>query len=287
MEIDYYRKMQSHSISRRAFLSSLAPALIAGRLGAASSSTQIASLGVPVRQEPLAFPLAALEPFMKAETLRRHYYEVHATYLKELQAVLEAEEMAVGNVVSLMPGMERIVIPPKADSRMPLGKLVSMGLSSQGLQTLSPESTLSIRRAGGGHINHTAFWRFLSPPDSGPSGPGGGAARAIQEDFGSIKAFRQVFKEKAMEHGDAGWAWLVYRPDGCLVATTTSNEDNPLMKDHIPWQNAGRIVLALDLWEHSYYDQYKHDREAYIDAWWKVVNWRFVNRAYEIVSGKA
>lgn len=276
--------MQSQPISRRAFLTSLAATLAASQLGAAQSP--IASLGVPVSQEPLTFPLAALEPFMKAETLRRHYYEVHAAYAKELRAVLEAEEMMVGNVVSLMPGMERMVTLPKADSRMPLGRLVSIGVSAPGLQRLSPEASQRIRQAGGGHVNHTAFWRFLSPPGSGPSGPGGPTARAIQEDFGSVKAFREVFKEKAMNHEGTGWAWLVYRPDGCLVATTTCNEDNPLMKDHIPWQNAGRIVLALDLWEHSYYDQYKHDREAYIDAWWKVVNWRFVNRAYSLVTGK-
>lgn len=244
-------------------------------------------LGIPLRQEPLGFRYHELEPFMKASTLRHHYEVQHAGYLRELQETLESEEIIVGNVLSLLPGMERMLQPSQSNGRMPIGRLASQGLSFQPLQTLSPETIQVIRRAGGGHVNHTAFWRFLAPHGSVPSGPQGRVARAIQEDFGSIKAFRDLFKEMAMSRTGSGWAWLVYRPDGCLVVTTTPNEDNPMMKDHIPWYEAGRAVLALDLWEHSYCDQYHADRERYIDAWWKVVNWRFVNRAYEIVSGKA
>lgn len=276
--------MQYSFPTRRSFLAG-ASAAITGSLFA-ELGNPVAPLGVPMRQEPLAFAFEDLEPFMNARTLRRHYEEHHASYLRELQEAMVAEEMTVGNVSSLMPGMDRVIQPQRSDSRMPLGRLASQGLSFQAPQTLSKESVQTIRRAGGGHINHTIFWRFLCPPDSGPSGPQGRSARAIQEDFGSVKAFRQVFKEAAMQRTDAGWAWLVYRPDGCLVVSTTPNEDNPLMKDHVPWQEAGRPILALDLWEHSYYEQYQSDRERYIDAWWKVVNWEFVGRAYSIVTGK-
>lgn len=276
--------MQYSSTTRRGFITAAAAAFSSTVLGApAPLSTP---LGVALRQEPLSFDFEALEPFMKASTLRRHYRETHAQYLRELEMALHAEAMTVGNVVSLMPGMDRMIQPQKSDSLMPIGRLVSQGLSFQAPQTLSKESIQTIRRAGGGHINHTAFWRFLCPPDSGPSGPQGRTARAIQEDFGSVKAFRQVFKETAMNHTGSGWAWLVYRPDGCLVTSTTMNEDNPLMKDHIPWHQSGKPLLALDLWEHSYYEQYQEDREQYIDAWWKVVNWEFVTRAYAIVTGK-
>lgn len=278
--------MQYIASSRRAFITAAASAF-AGSLIADGIPPAPQPRGIPLHQERLPFAFEALEPFMSAQTLRRHYEEHHAAYLQELQGTLEAEEMMVGSVLSLMPGMERMLQPPKSDSRMPLGRLVSQGLSFQEPQTLSQESILSIRRAGGGHINHTLFWRFLCPPGSGPSGPQGRAARAIQEDFGSIKAFRQIFKEAAMNHHGSGWAWLVYRPDGCLVVSTTANEDNPFMKDHVPWQEAGRPILLVDLWEHSYYEQYREDREQYIDAWWKVVNWEYVTRAYGVVTGKA
>lgn len=279
--------MHHPSTTRRGFLATATAAFAGTLLGAETGrDSGPTHLGVPVRQEPLAFPLHALEPYISASSLRRHYYEHHAEYQQQLQLALEAEEMMVGNVVSLMPGMQNMIQPPRPSSQMPLGRLVSQGLSFQAPQTLSPEMVQTLRQAGGGHINHTAFWRFLCPPGSGPSGPQGKVARAIIQDFGSAKTFRQVFKEAAMAQNGSGWAWLVYRPDGCLVVSTTANEDNPLMKDHIPWQSAGRPILALDLWEHSYYDQYQNDRERYIDAWWKVVNWEFVGRAYEIVTAR-
>ncbi|TDU69284.1 Fe-Mn family superoxide dismutase [Prosthecobacter fusiformis] len=277
--------MQYLRISRRGFLSSAAAALV-GPLWA-DSEVSDAPLGVPMRQEPLNFPFEALEPFMKASMLRQHFEEHHARYVSDLRNTLDAEGMTVGNVVSLMPGMDQVVQPQRSDSRMPLGQLVSQGRSFQPPQTLSQSSVQMIRSAGGGHINHTAFWRFLCPAGAGPTGPQSAVARAIQEDFGSVKSFRHVFKEAAMQHTEPGWAWLVHRQDGCLVVTTTSNEDNPMMKSHIPWHESGRPILALDLWEHSYYEQYQDDREQYIDAWWKVVNWDFVSRAYTIVRGKA
>lgn len=244
-------------------------------------------LGVPLWQEPLTYPFEALEPYMQARTVRRHYQEHHAEQVLRLQKTLDKAEITVGNVTSLMSTMRDLSYPPGADSRMPLGRLVSLGQSFQPPRTLNSRSVKAIRRAGGGHINHTAFWRFMRPPGTGLSAPEGRVADAIREDFGSIATFRQVFKETAMKCNGSGWAWLVYRPDGCLVATTTANEDNPLMKELIPWQKAGRPILALDLWEHSYCEQYQEDRERYIDAWWHLVNWEFVSRAYSIVTGKA
>lgn len=246
-----------------------------------------APMGVPLKQEPLNFPFEALEPFMKASMLRRHYEEHHASQLRELQETLAAEEMTVGNVISLMTDMDRVVLPQRTHSRMPLGRLASLGQSFQPPHTASKRSVQTIRRAGGGHVNHTAFWRFLCPPGQGPKGPNGRLSRAIKEDFGSERMFRQVFKEVAMKHDGPGWVWLTYRQDGCLIASTTPNEDNPLMKDLVPWQNSGRPILALDLWEHSYEEQFKDDREQYIDAWWKLVNWNFVDWAYGIVTAKA
>ena len=277
--------MHSLGMTRRGFISSAAAALTGSVL--AGDSYPATPMGVPLRQEPLKFSFEALEPCMNAAMLRRHYEEHHAGYVRDLRATLEAEEMVVGNVTSLMAGMASVVQRQRSNSRMPLGRLASQGLSFQAPQTLTSESAQCIRRAGGGHINHTAFWRFLCPPGSGPKGPHGRVSRAIAEDFGSERVFRQVFKAAAMDRDSSGWAWLVYRPDGCLIVSTTADEDNPMMKEHIPWQNSGRPILALDLWEHSYYDQYKDDREQYIDAWWKLVNWNFVGRAYSIVTGKA
>ncbi|HRK15489.1 MAG TPA: superoxide dismutase [Prosthecobacter sp.] len=204
--------------------------------------------------------------------------------MSKLKETLDAQSISVGNVAALMSNIEGIIRPSNSRSVLPLGRLISLGMSGSSDHVLPPKTVRVIRQSGGGHVNHTAFWRFLGPHGSGPSGPQGDSARAIREHFGSVRNFRRFFKEVAMSHVGSGWAWLVFRQDKALVVTTTFNEDNPLMKDIIPWHQAGRPILALDLWEHSYYDAHGDDRESYVDSWWKVVNWTFVERAYQIVT---
>jgi superoxide dismutase, Fe-Mn family len=273
--------MNSSVVSRRTFLASAAASLAATAAGAKNTPPR---QGVPLRLEPLPFGFEALQPCFSPVSLRRHYEIHHAGQLHELSQSLGEQRLEVASVVSLMPGMDRLARPSRQVSSLPLGRLVSQGVSHQPPEPLSPQVVRVIRQAGGGHVNHTVFWRCLCPPGSGPSGPRTELARAIRDDFGSVRTFRRVFKEAAMAHEGSGWAWLVYRQDRSLVVSTTANEDNPLMKDHVPWHQAGRPILALDLWEHSYYETHGNDRERYIDSWWNVLNWNFVERAYQIVS---
>ncbi len=273
--------MNPSAVSRRGFLASAVASLAATAAGAKTTPPR---QGVPLRLEPLPYDFGALQPCFSAASLRRHYEVHHAEQLRELSQSLDEQRMEVASVVSLMPGMDRLAQPSRQVSSLPLGRLVSRGVSHQPPEPLSPKAVRVIRQAGGGHVNHTIFWRSLCPPGSGPSGPRAELARAIREDFGSVTTFRRVFKEVAMAHEGSGWAWLVYRQDRSLVVSTTANEDNPLMKDHVPWHRAGRPILALDLWEHSYYDTHGADRERYIDTWWDVVHWNYVDRAYQIVS---
>ncbi len=270
--------MSKSEVTRRTFLASAAASLAATAAGAKNTPPR---QGVPLRLEPLPFDFGALQPCFSAASLRRHYEIHHAEQLQELSRALAEQRLEVASVVSLMPGMDRLAQPSRQVSSLPLGRLVSQGVSPQ---PLPAQVVRVIRQAGGGHVNHTVFWRCLCPQGHGPTGPRAELARAIREDFGSITNFRRVFKEAAMAHEGSGWAWLVYRQDRSLVVSTTANEDNPLMKDHVPWHRAGRPILALDLWEHSYYETHGNDRERYIDTWWNVVNWNFVERAYQIVS---
>lgn len=273
--------MNPSAVSRRGFLASAAASLAATAAGAKTTPPR---QGVPLRQEPLPFGFEALQPCFSAASLRRHYETHHAEQLQELSQSLREQRLAVASVVSLMPGMDRLAQPSRQVSSLPLGRLVSQGVSHQPPEPLPAKAVQAIRQAGGGHVNHTLFWRCLCPRGSGPSGPRTELARAIREDFGSVTTFRRVLKEVAMAHEGSGWAWLVYRQDRSLVVSTTANEDNPLMKDHVPWHQAGRPILALDLWEHSYCETHGGDRERYIDTWWEVVNWNYVDRAYQIVS---
>jgi Fe-Mn family superoxide dismutase len=273
--------MNPSDVSRRGFLASAVASFAASAAGARNVPPR---QGVPLRQEPLAFGFSALQPCFSAASLRHHYESHHAEQLRELSQSLDEQRLAVACVASLMSGVDRLAKPSLQVSSLPLGRLVSQGVSNHPPEPLPPQMVRVIRQAGGGHLNHTVFWRCLCPSGSGPSGPRAELARAIREDFGSVSNFRRVFKEVALAHVGSGWAWLVYRQDRSLVVSTTPNEDNPLMKDHIPWHQAGRPILALDLWEHSYCETHAEDRERYIDTWWDVVNWNFVDRAYQIVS---
>lgn len=269
--------MRKSALTRRAFVST-GFAAVTGAFFAAEEEV-IAPLGVPLKLEPLAFDFDALEPHLDATTLKLHHGRHHSEILDRLTATLQPLNLSVGNVSTLMPNIRRLVLPVN-----PRRNVVRMGGPPE---TLSAENQKDLRMYGGAHINHTAFWRFLAPAGSGPAGPEGKVAEAIVREFGGIGEFKKAFTEAAMKHFGSGWAFLVYRPDGRLVISTTRNEDNPLMSDFVRPEEQGRFILCLDLWEHSYYLKYRNDRRKYIEAWWNVVNWNFVSRSYAVVTSKA
>jgi Fe-Mn family superoxide dismutase len=81
----------------------------------------------------------------------------------------------------------------------------------------------------------------------------------------------------------SGWVWLVVRPDGRLMVTSTPNQDNPLM-DVVPPSEKGVPLLGNDVWEHAYYLKYQNKRADYLSSWWSVVNWNEVNRRFEAAT---
>jgi Fe-Mn family superoxide dismutase len=269
--------MKNAGTSRRAFLSTGCAAMAGAVIGAEEQF--VAPLGIPLKQEPLAFDFDALEPHLDATTLKLHHGRHHTEILHNLQSMLRRIHLDVGSVSSLMPNIRGMVLPTD-----PRRTVVKMGGPPE---TLPTEMQKALRLYGGAHVNHTAFWRFLTPPGTGPAGPEGRVAQAIERDFGTVDDFKAAFTDAALKHFGSGWAFLVYRPDGKLVITTLKNEDNPLMKEFVKPEQQGRFILCLDLWEHSYYLKYRNDRKKYIDAWWNVVNWNFVARSYAVVTAKA
>lgn len=136
-----------------------------------------------------------------------------------------------------------------------------------------------VRGANGGMFNqaaqiwnHTFYWHCLSPNGGGE--PGGSLGKAINEAFGSFAAFQQQFSDKAATLFGAGWAWLVKQPDGKLAIAQTSNADTPLTGANAP-------LLTCDVWEHAYYIDYRNARPKYVEAFWKLVNWDFVQQNLE------
>src|SRR5262245_2507925 len=114
--------------------------------------------------------------------------------------------------------------------------------------------------------NHAFFWRCLSPRGGG--GPGGVLARKIDETYGSADAFRAAFNRSALEKFDSGWTWLTLARNGRLSITNTDDAETPLCAGDAP-------LLVCDVWEHAYYIDYRNDRGKYLEAFWKILNWRF------------
>ena len=139
-----------------------------------------------------------------------------------------------------------------------------------------PESARNaINFFGGGFENHKQFWETMSP--NGDAAPGGKLADAMDVYFGNFDSFRKCFTNSSLSIQGSGWCWLVFNPTyNKIEIITTFNQDSP-------WTLRKMPLLGLDVWEHAYYLKYQNDRSAYIQSWWNVVNWDYVeNRFLEL-----
>lgn len=117
--------------------------------------------------------------------------------------------------------------------------------------------------------NHTFYWNCLSP--NGGGAPTGAVADAINAAFGSFDAFKEEFNNSAVNNFGSSWTWLVKKADGGLAIVNTSNAATPLTDDSV------KAILTVDLWEHAYYIDYRNARPNYLNGFWSLVNWDFVN----------
>lgn len=227
-------------------------------LGATAGATAIAiprmdAIAIPQPKQsaeatftlpPLPYGYDALEPYIDRETMQFHHDRHHAGYVRNLNAAV--------------------------DKYPELRSLSAVQLIQQ-LDDLPEDIRSSVRNNGGGHLNHSMFWRIMTP--NGGGAPTGEIASAIDQAFGSFDAFKQVFNETGKQRFGSGWAWLVLDSDKQLQVMHTGNQDSPLMQGMFP-------IMGNDVWEHAYYLNYRNRRTEYLDAWWNVVNWDEVNRRY-------
>ena len=118
--------------------------------------------------------------------------------------------------------------------------------------------------------NHTFYWNCLAPNGGGEAT--GAIADAINTAFGSFAEFKEKFTASAINNFGSGWTWLVKNADGSVAIVNTSNAATPLTDDSVT------PLLTVDVWEHAYYIDYRNARPTYMDAFWNLVNWEFVNR---------
>lgn len=117
--------------------------------------------------------------------------------------------------------------------------------------------------------NHTFFWNCMTPNGGGaPTGP---VADAINAKWGSFDKFKEEFQKSAVSNFGSGWTWLVKKPDGTVDIVNTSNAGTPLTTEN-------KALLTVDVWEHAYYIDYRNARPKFVESWWNIVNWDFVNQ---------
>jgi Fe-Mn family superoxide dismutase len=199
---------------------------------------------------PLPYPKDALEPFIDAMTMEIHHGKHHAAY--------------VTNVNKAIAG--------KAD----LENKSAEQLISQ-LEAVPAEIRGPVRNNGGGHVNHTMFWKLLGPKAGG--NPGGQLANDIQSAFGTFDGFKEKFEAAGLGRFGSGWVWLVSNA-GKLEIVSTANQDNPIMGKATAGCE-GHPILGCDVWEHAYYLKYQNRRADYLKAWWNVVNWAEAAKNYD------
>ena len=185
----------------------------------------------------LAYGYDALGKYISKDIMELHHSKHHQTYVDKLNAALDAHpELKEQSLAELLGQLDKL-----------------------------PDSArTAIQNQGGGHYNHSLFWKWMSPNGGGE--PTGKLAADLAEKYGSFQSFVDEFTTKSLGVFGSGWVWL--QPDMTII--TTVNQNTPI--------NDGleEPLLGLDVWEHAYYLDYKNKRDDYVNAWWNVVNWDYV-----------
>ena len=192
----------------------------------------------------LPYAFDALEPVIDKTTMEIHHGKHHQGYVNNLNAAIEGAEFQDKSLEEIFKNMSNYPV--------------------------------AVRNNGGGHWNHSMFWEILGP--EGGDMPSGSLLSAIEERFGNFEQFKEEFNKAATTRFGSGWAWLIVDADGQLEVTSTPNQDNPLMDVA---DKQGTPVLGIDVWEHAYYLKYQNRRPEYVGNFWKVINWKEVERRYE------
>ncbi|BDV03789.1 MAG: superoxide dismutase [Mn/Fe] 2 [Candidatus Hepatoplasma scabrum] len=193
----------------------------------------------------LPFKYEYLEPYIDRRTIQLHYENHHAGYERNLIAKIKnvGFEKRYPTLEDLMRNYQKIE---------------------------NPEVRIAVREFGGGLINHNFLWTILKPNIELKDG---NLKRAIEREWGSFAKFKEEFTREVKNLFGSGWVWLVKRKNGSLKIIKTFNQDNPWFLKFTP-------IIAIDLWEHSYYLKYNSDRMGYLENYWNIINWDQAEECY-------
>lgn len=187
----------------------------------------------------LDYDYGALEPYISGEIMKLHHQKHHQTYITNFNKALE--QLNASNDPAVIVGLQS-----------------------------------AINFNGGGHVNHSMFWKNLAPTsEGGGSPPQGSLAKAIEAQFGGLDKLTARMNAAGAGVQGSGWVWLGLNKElKRLSVETTANQDTLASKNLIP-------LLGIDVWEHAYYLQYKNVKPDYLKNFWKVVNWKDVATRFE------
>src|SRR5216110_83658 len=198
----------------------------------------------------LSYAYDALEPHIDARTMEIHHTKHHQAYIdnvnKAIKGKADLEKKSVEDLIS-------------------------------DLKSVPEDIRGVVRNNGGGHANHSFFWKIMGPNAGGA--PSGKLGDDIKSTFGSLDAFKEKFEAAGVGRFGSGWAWLVVN-NGKLEIVSTANQDNPIMGKAVAGCE-GKPILGVDVWEHAYYLKYQNKRADYLKAFWNVVNWPEVAKNYD------
>ncbi|MBK6977957.1 MAG: superoxide dismutase [Cytophagaceae bacterium] len=224
-------------MNRKSFLGTLFSGVLVSKISWAKNAPGI--FAEPFSLPALPYAYYALEPHFDALTMEIHHSRHHQAYVTNLNKAITgtpAESLSLEEII-------------KNISKYPT----------------------AVRNNGGGHWNHSFFWKILSPKKQQPSE---NLLSLINKDFGSLDKMQADFNAAATSRFGSGWAWLIVQ-DGKLKVCSTPNQDNPLMDIA---EIKGKPVLGIDVWEHAYYLKYQNKRADYVKAFWNLVNWQEVEQ---------
>lgn len=188
----------------------------------------------------LPYAFDALEPFIDKQTMEIHYTKHHQGYVDKLNGIQSTNIDYMSDDATKCTHVDKFTMA-------------------------------AVRNNLGGHYNHSLFWTLLKPNSKGEANkPTGKLSEAITKQFKSFDEFKTVFTDASVKLFGSGWCWLILNDKKELKIITTPNQDNPLMQLD---GERGKLILAVDVWEHAYYLKHQNKRKDYIEALWNIINW--------------
>jgi Fe-Mn family superoxide dismutase len=195
--------------------------------------------------QKLPYSYGFLEPIIDAETMKIHHTKHQKKYFDKMMEVLDAKPSL----------MKKTIIELMSD-----------------IDSISTKDREKFKNNAGGYFNHSFFWNVMTAEKTSYNGE---IKKLIDKKFGSLDEFKKEFIQTGMDHFGSGWVWLCTEDGKDIKLSSMVNQNNPYIEE------CGKPLIGCDLWEHAYYLKYQNDREKFLNKWFDLINWDFVNETLE------